>query len=173
MKASQTGLTGSRGQDAVGEKFLRFNWEVAPNPAEHDLGTDLWLMARDSRRFDLGALVGAQVKAGDSWFDSPERDSDGQTTGGPVGGQRVGGRRVGGRRTILRQDRPRHALLTPPAEHSHQPPVAAGRPRQPARTQRTTATPEHQAQRAAIRSRRRTGLPRRRLHPNRRNRHSP
>ena len=61
----------------------------------------------------------------------------------------------------------------PPVRHPHQPPVTAGRPRQPARTQRTTPPPQHQAQRAAVRSPRRTGLPRRRPHPNRRNRHSP
>jgi hypothetical protein len=38
-------------------------------------------MARDPRRFDLGALVGAQVKSGDSWFKSPEYDGSGQVVG--------------------------------------------------------------------------------------------
>ena len=53
MRAGQAGLTGSEGQVAVEQQFVRFNWGVARNPTEHDLGTDLWLMARDVRRFDL------------------------------------------------------------------------------------------------------------------------
>lgn len=60
---------------------MRLHWGVAPNPIEHDLGTDLWLMARDARRFDLGALVGAQVKSGESWFKSPKRADSGHVVG--------------------------------------------------------------------------------------------
>jgi hypothetical protein len=81
MRASQSGLTGAEGQAAVEQQFIRLRWGVVPNPVEHDLGTDLWLMARDPRRFDLGALVGAHVKSGDSWFKSPERDDSGQVVG--------------------------------------------------------------------------------------------
>jgi len=81
MRASQSGLTGAEGQAAVEQQFIRLRWGVAPNPVEHDLGTDLWLMARDPRRFDLGALVGAQIKSGESWFKSPERDDSGQVLG--------------------------------------------------------------------------------------------
>jgi Domain of unknown function (DUF4365) len=81
MRASQSGLTGAEGQAAVEQQFVRLRWGVARNPVEHDLGTDLWLMARDPRRFDLGALVGAQVKSGGSWFNSPERDGSGEVVG--------------------------------------------------------------------------------------------
>ena len=38
-------------------------------------------MARDERRFDLGNVVGAQVKAGPSYFDEPKRDRDGNLVG--------------------------------------------------------------------------------------------
>jgi hypothetical protein len=40
---------------------------VAVNP-EHNLGTDLFVMARDERRFDLGQVVGVQVKSGRRYF---------------------------------------------------------------------------------------------------------
>lgn len=62
-------------------QFEQLGWGVAPNPTQHDLGTDLWLQARDDRGFDLGAVVGAQVKSGDSWFGSPSRDDSGQLVG--------------------------------------------------------------------------------------------
>lgn len=81
MRASQSGLTGAEGQAAVEQQFTRIRWGVARNPMEHDLGTDLWLQSRDPRRFDMGALVGAQVKSGDSWFRSPERDDAGKVIG--------------------------------------------------------------------------------------------
>jgi Domain of unknown function (DUF4365) len=44
------------------------------------LGTDVWLMARDDRRFDLGLLVGAHVKtsktrsATSKYFKEPKRE---------------------------------------------------------------------------------------------------
>ncbi|CPR07417.1 hypothetical protein BN971_01007 [Mycobacterium bohemicum DSM 44277] len=61
---------------------MALNWGVAENPQEQDFsGTDLWLIARDARLFDLGALVGAQVKSGSSWFASPERDDQGAIVG--------------------------------------------------------------------------------------------
>lgn len=81
MRASRAGLTGAEGQAAVEKQFVRLGWGVARNPIEHDLGTDLWLMARDSRLFDLGALVGAQVKGGDSWFDEPAYDGENRLIG--------------------------------------------------------------------------------------------
>jgi len=67
MRASSTEVTGNIGETEVAAKFERLGWGVAPNP-RHDLGTDLWLMARDRRLFDLGLVVGAQVKSGPSWF---------------------------------------------------------------------------------------------------------
>jgi hypothetical protein len=81
MRASSEGLGGARGEVAVEDQFLALNWGVAKNPREHDLGTDLWLMARDARRFDLGALVGAQAKRGTSWFERPECGDSGEVLG--------------------------------------------------------------------------------------------
>ncbi|MBN3459830.1 DUF4365 domain-containing protein [Mycobacterium sp. DSM 3803] len=61
-------------------------WGVVANPY-HDLGTDLWLMARDDRRFDLGLLLGAQVKTSEAcsssskYFKEPKRDARGKVIG--------------------------------------------------------------------------------------------
>jgi hypothetical protein len=41
------------------------------NP-RHDLGTDLFVQVRDRRRYDLGLLVGVQVKSGPTYFSRPE-----------------------------------------------------------------------------------------------------
>jgi hypothetical protein len=72
---------GPQGLAAVERQFIRLRWGVVRNPVEHGLEPDLWLMARDSQGFDLGALVGAQVKSGDSWFRSPEHDETGHVVG--------------------------------------------------------------------------------------------
>ena len=60
-----TSSTGNIGETEVTAKLERLGWCVAPNP-RHDVGTDLWLTARDSRLFDLGLAIGAQVKGGPS-----------------------------------------------------------------------------------------------------------
>lgn len=73
MRAPKNEATGTSGQSFVKGEFEELGWGAVPNP-EHDLGTDLWLMARDENRFDLGALVGAQVKTGESYFKSPKND---------------------------------------------------------------------------------------------------
>lgn len=73
MRAPKNEATGTSGQSFVKAEFEELGWGAVPNP-EHDLGTDLWLMARDENRFDLGALVGAQVKTGDSYFKSAKTD---------------------------------------------------------------------------------------------------
>ena len=73
MRAPQNEATGTSGQSFVKGEFEELGWGAVPNP-EHDLGTDLWLMARDENRFDLGALVGAQVKTGESYFKSAKKD---------------------------------------------------------------------------------------------------
>ncbi|MBX3068050.1 MAG: DUF4365 domain-containing protein [Cryobacterium sp.] len=70
MRTTENNAKGTSGQSFVKGQFEELGWGAAPNP-EHDLGTDLWLMARDARRIDLGALVGAQVKNWDLEFDSP------------------------------------------------------------------------------------------------------
>lgn len=80
MRASPKDQTGNTGETEVTAKFERLGWGVAPNP-RHDLGTDLWLMARDERLFDLGLVVGAQVKTGPSYFDKEERDALGVLLG--------------------------------------------------------------------------------------------
>lgn len=77
MRVSLESLTGSQARSIVATKFLRLNWGAVPNEQEQDFtATDLWLMARDARRFDMGALIGAQVKGGTSWFSSPAYNDD-------------------------------------------------------------------------------------------------
>jgi hypothetical protein len=79
MRASKQEQTGGAGVSEVAGAFERIGWGPAENE-RHDLGTDLWLAVRDARLFDLGMVVGAQVKAGPSWFGEPARE-DGQLTG--------------------------------------------------------------------------------------------
>ena len=52
---------GSAGRSAVAGQFEQLDWGVSTNP-DHDLGTDLWLMACDAHRLDLMLLVGAPAK---------------------------------------------------------------------------------------------------------------
>lgn len=84
MRASKQEGIGTAGQNAVASQFEMLGWGVAPNP-DHDLGTDLWLMARDHRRFDLKQLVGAQVKTGadrtSKYFREPAFTSTGELRG--------------------------------------------------------------------------------------------
>ncbi len=79
MRAPQNEASGTAGQSFVKGQFEALGWGAVPNP-EHDLGTDIWLMARDARRFDLKALVGAQVKTGSSYFKSAKK-VDGRVVG--------------------------------------------------------------------------------------------
>ena len=53
---------------------------MVPN-AQHDLGTDLFVQARDARGFDRGLFVGVQVKAGPDCFTQPARAEDGSLLG--------------------------------------------------------------------------------------------
>lgn len=80
MRAPANAPKGTAGQSYVKGKFEGLGWGANSN-FEHDLGTDLWLMARDERRFDLAALVGAQVKTGPSYFKSPKFDETGTVEG--------------------------------------------------------------------------------------------
>lgn len=86
MRAGKQERTATAGESAVVTQFEKLEWGVSRNP-DHDLGTDLWLMARDRRRFDLGLLVGAQVKTSDDpgpaskYFKEPVRDETGEVTG--------------------------------------------------------------------------------------------
>lgn len=73
VRAPAEEQVGSTGATLVKAAFERLGWGVAVNP-EHDLGTDLFVMARDERRFDLGQVVGVQVKAGrKKYFKHPSR----------------------------------------------------------------------------------------------------
>lgn len=80
MRAPETEATGTAGASEVAAEFQRFGWGATEN-SPHDLGTDLFLAVRDERRFDLGLIVGAQVKAGSSYFGEPKYDNDGELEG--------------------------------------------------------------------------------------------
>lgn len=62
MRAGTTEAKGTSGQSHVKAWLEEREWAVAPN-IEHDLGTDLWVQPRD-RRFDIGLILGIQVKNG-------------------------------------------------------------------------------------------------------------
>lgn len=70
MRASEQEQTGGAGLSEVTSAFQRIGWGPVPNTL-HDLGTDLFVQARDARSFDRGLIVGAQVKAGPSYFGEP------------------------------------------------------------------------------------------------------
>lgn len=70
MRAPKNSAKGTSGQSFVKGQFEELGWGAVPNP-EHDLGTDLFVMARDERRFDVTALVGVQVKNWTLEFDKP------------------------------------------------------------------------------------------------------
>jgi hypothetical protein len=80
VRASQQEQTSGVGVSEVSADFERINWGPVPN-AQHDLGTDLFVQARDARRFDLGLVVGVQVKAGPSYFEHPDLAEDGSLLG--------------------------------------------------------------------------------------------
>jgi hypothetical protein len=80
MRASHEDRTGTAGHSEVTANFERLGWGPVPNPY-HDLGTDLFIQVRDERGFDLGLLVGAQVKSGPSAFDRPKNDAHGELEG--------------------------------------------------------------------------------------------
>jgi len=75
MRAPKHSAKGTSGQSFVKGQFEELGWGAISNP-EHDVGTDLFIMARDARRFDLGALVGAQVKNWALEFDEPDVHED-------------------------------------------------------------------------------------------------
>jgi hypothetical protein len=80
MRASRQEQVGGAGVSEVSAAFERLGWGVVEN-TRHDLGTDLFVLARDERLFDLGLVVGVQVKAGDSYFGAPVRNLDGGLVG--------------------------------------------------------------------------------------------
>jgi hypothetical protein len=80
MRASSSEQIASIGINEVSAAFDRLGWGTAEN-TRHDLGTDLFVQARDDRLFDLGLVVGVQVKSGPSYFASPTRGEPGEPEG--------------------------------------------------------------------------------------------
>lgn len=80
MRAPKNEATGMSGETEVLGEFERLGWGGAID-SRHDTGTDLYLRPRDARRYELGAVMGAQVKTGPAYFDSPQKDTDGRISG--------------------------------------------------------------------------------------------
>jgi len=80
LRASRAERTGAVGVSDVQGNLQRIGWGPVENP-NHDLGTDLFVQIRDERRFDLGTLIGVQVKSGPSWFEQPTYDQNGDIDG--------------------------------------------------------------------------------------------
>jgi Domain of unknown function (DUF4365) len=78
-RAAPTERTGTLGTTEVIAAFERIGWGPVRNDW-HDLGIDLFVQARDPRRFDRGLVIAAQVKSGPSAFDEPTIEN-GATTG--------------------------------------------------------------------------------------------
>jgi hypothetical protein len=82
-RASGTEQTAAKAIAAVKGDFIDIGWGPMEND-HHDIGTDLVVWVRDARLFDLGLVVGVQVKGdskGDSsYFGEPARD-DGEVIG--------------------------------------------------------------------------------------------
>ncbi len=80
MRVSKSEETERKALRDVCDDFEAIGWGPVRN-ADHDLGTDLLVQARDERRFDRGLIVGVQVKAGPSRFRRRKRDKGGRVLG--------------------------------------------------------------------------------------------
>lgn len=80
MPVSESQETGSIGESEVEGKFKRIGWNPVRN-SSLELGTDYLIEARDFRRRSRGLIVGAQVKAGPTYFKLPRREADGTESG--------------------------------------------------------------------------------------------
>lgn len=80
MRAPKNEATGTSGESEVLAQFERLGWAGVID-SRHDTGTDLYLRPRDDRGYELGVMMGAQVKTGASYFKSPRKDADGTITG--------------------------------------------------------------------------------------------
>ena len=80
MRAPKNEATGTSGESEVLAQFERLGWGGVMD-SRHDTGTDLYLRPRDARRYELGAVMGAQVKTGPSYFGSPKKDTNGTVVG--------------------------------------------------------------------------------------------
>ena len=74
MRASKNEAKGMSGESYVTAKLEEFGFGVAQNN-RHDLGTDLLVFVRDKRGFDLGGLMGVQVKNWPSLVNKPSVDN--------------------------------------------------------------------------------------------------
>lgn len=80
MRAPKNEATGTSGESEVLAQFERLGW-AGTIDSRHDTGTDLYVRPRDARRYELGVMMGAQIKTGASYFNSPEKGADGMITG--------------------------------------------------------------------------------------------
>ena len=80
MRVSDQKRTEQEGLRKVCDDFEAIGWGPVRN-SDHDLGTDLLVLARDERRFDRGLVVGVQVKAGASYFRERNRVKSGPVPG--------------------------------------------------------------------------------------------
>ena len=74
MRASKNEAKGMSGESYVTAKLEEFGFGVVQNN-RHDLGTDLLVFVRDQRGFDLGGLMGVQVKNWPSLVKKPSADN--------------------------------------------------------------------------------------------------
>jgi len=74
MRASKNEAKGMSGESYVMAKLEEFGFGVVQNN-RHDLGTDLLVFVRDQRGFDLGGLMGVQVKNWPSLVNKPSVDN--------------------------------------------------------------------------------------------------
>jgi len=81
VRASRQEQTGGVGVSEVTAALQRIGWGPVALNAQHDLGTDLFVQARDARGFDRGLFVGVQVKAGPDYFSQPASAADGMLLG--------------------------------------------------------------------------------------------
>lgn len=79
-RATHAEQTAAKAISEVKSNFIAIGWGPMEND-HHDLGTDLVMWVRDARLFDLGLIVGAQVKGGKSYFKEPQRDAQGEIVG--------------------------------------------------------------------------------------------
>jgi hypothetical protein len=70
VRQSAKNQLGEAGQTAVTTFFNDLGWGPL-DTNRHDLGTDLFVQLRRDDLTDLGAMLGVQVKTGDSFFNEP------------------------------------------------------------------------------------------------------
>ena len=74
MRAASTETLAEKGVHRVAASFEDLRWGPVIN-RPHDLGTDIFVQVWP-RGFDIGIVIGVQVKTGDSYFAKPDGDPD-------------------------------------------------------------------------------------------------